>query len=98
MGARKENKQNNTRGSSSSSSSSSSSNSSGSDAPAPTPARPVIPRVLRELQETAPHYYQTLQQYRGDHKRYELEAFWMELRAPNVVHEFLDRSCFAQPE
>ena len=57
-----------------------------------------IPRVLRELQETAPHYYQTLQQYRGDHKRYELEAFWMELRAPNVVHEFLDRSCFAQPE
>ena len=57
-----------------------------------------VPRVLRELQETAPHYYQTLQQYRGDHKRVELEAFWMELRAPDVVHEFLDRSCFEQAE
>ena len=55
-----------------------------------------VPRVLRELQETAPHYYQTLQQYRGDHKRYELEAFWMELRAPDDVHQFLDRSCFEQ--
>ena len=55
-----------------------------------------VPRVLRELQETAPHYYQVLQQYRGDHKRYELEAFWMELRAPDDVHQFLDRSCFAQ--
>ena len=55
-----------------------------------------VPRVLRELQETAPHYYQTLQQYRGVHKRYELEAFWMELRSPDVVHEFLDKACFAQ--
>ena len=57
-----------------------------------------VPRVLRELQETAPHYYQTLQQYRGDHKRYELEAFWMELRSPDVVIGFLDRSCFEQAE
>ena len=29
----------------------------------------MVPRVLRELQETAPHYYATLQGYRGDHKR-----------------------------
>ena len=57
-----------------------------------------VPRVLRELQETAPHYYQTLQQYRGDHKRVELEAFWMELRAPSDVHEFLDFACFEQAE
>ena len=55
-----------------------------------------VPRVLRELQETAPHYYATLQQYRGDHKRFELEAFWMELRAPDVVHNFLDNACFEQ--
>lgn len=53
-----------------------------------------IPRVLRELQETAPHYYSTLQQYRGDHKRVEIEAFWMELRTPAVAMEFMQKFCY----
>ena len=52
-----------------------------------------IPRVLRELQETAPHYYSTLQQYRGDHKRVEIEAFWMELRTPAVAMDFMNKYC-----
>ena len=56
-----------------------------------------IPRVLRELQETAPHYYAYLQQYRGDHKRVELEAFWMELRTPAVAMEFMNKYCY-RPE
>ena len=56
-----------------------------------------IPRVLRELQETAPHYYKTLQQYRGDHKRVEIEAFWMELRTPAVAMEFMTKYCY-KPE
>ena len=56
-----------------------------------------IPRVLRELQETAPHYYATLQQYRGDHKRVEIEAFWMELRTPAVAMGFFEKYCY-KPE
>ena len=56
----------------------------------------MVPRVLRELQDTAPHYYATLQSYRGDHKRVELEAFWMELRSPADVIEFFNKSCFYQ--
>lgn len=53
-----------------------------------------VPRILRELQETAPHYYATLQGYRGDHKRRELEAFWMELRTPEVVNKWISDFCF----
>ena len=53
-----------------------------------------VPRILRELQETAPHYYATLQQYRGDHKRVEIEAFWMELRTPAVVMDWMTTYCF----
>jgi len=53
-----------------------------------------VPRVLRELQETAPHYYATLQQYRGDHKRVELEAFWMELRTPQVAADWMLTYCY----
>ena len=53
-----------------------------------------IPRVLRELQTTAPHYYQTIQQYRGDHKRVEIEAFWMELRTPAVAMNFMNKYCY----
>lgn len=53
-----------------------------------------VPRVLRELQETAPHYYATLQQYSGSHKRLELEAFWMELRTPEVVNDWMLDFCF----
>ena len=54
----------------------------------------MVPRVLRELQETAPHYYATLQGYRGDHKRVELEAFWMELRTPAIVMDWVKTYCF----
>ena len=43
-----------------------------------------VPRVLRELQEVAPHYYRLLNEYNGHHKRIELEAFWMELRTPDT--------------
>ena len=53
-----------------------------------------VPRVLRELQETAPHYYATLQEYRGDHKRIEIEAFWMELRTPQVATDWMLTYCY----
>ena len=54
----------------------------------------MVPRVLRELQDTAPHYYATLQGYRGNHKRVELEAFWMELRSPSVPIDWMKTYCF----
>ena len=53
-----------------------------------------VPRVLRELQETAPHYYAVLQEYRGDHKRIEIEAFWMELRTPQVAADWMLTYCY----
>ena len=53
-----------------------------------------VPRVLRELQEYAPHYYQVLSTYRGSHKRKELEAFWMELRSPDVPIKFFKQFCY----
>ena len=53
-----------------------------------------VPRVLRELQETAPHYYSILQQYPGSHKRNELEAFWMELRAPHIPIQWMRDFCY----
>ena len=53
-----------------------------------------VPRVLRELQETAPHYYAALQQYKGDHKRIEIEAFWMELRTPQVAADWMLTYCY----
>ena len=52
-----------------------------------------MPRILRELQETAPHYYSILSQYQSDHKRYEIEAFWMELRAPETPIRWMDEYC-----
>lgn len=52
-----------------------------------------MPRVLRELQETAPHYYRILNQYRSDHKRMEIEAFWMELREPSIPIQWIDEFC-----
>ena len=55
-----------------------------------------MPRVLRELQETAPHYYSTFQQYKGDHKRIEIEAFWMELRTPQVAADWMATYCYEQ--
>ena len=54
-----------------------------------------VPRILRELQETAPHYYATLMEsYEGSHKRHELEAFWMELRSPEDVFHFFNKYCY----
>ena len=48
------------------------------------------PRMLRRLQEQAPHYAQILNQYRGRDKMMELEAFDMELKpASNVISLFL---------
>jgi len=55
-----------------------------------------LPRVLRELQETAPHYYSILQQYRSDHKRLEIEAFWMELRTPDVPIRWISDFCLEE--
>ena len=63
----------------------------------PVLADKYTPRVLRELQETAPHYYRLLQRYRGDHKRIEMEAFWMELRAPSQVIGLFQKTCYAPP-
>jgi hypothetical protein len=64
----------------------------------PVIADNYVPRVLRELQETAPHYYAVLQEYRGDHKRVELEAFWMELRTPAVVMDWMVTYCFQESD
>ena len=54
-----------------------------------------VPRVLRELQEVAPHYYRILNEYNGDQKRIELEAFWMELRSPKQVYTFFESACYS---
>jgi hypothetical protein len=62
----------------------------------PVIADSKVPRVLRELQEMAPHYYATLQGYRGDHKRLELEAFWMELRSASHVMDWMVTYCFQE--
>ena len=49
------------------------------------------PRMLRNLKNVAPHYYQILQQYRGGDRMIELEAFDMELKTASEVKElFLD--------
>ncbi|MDB4659838.1 hypothetical protein OAE57_02070 [Synechococcus sp. AH-551-C10] len=49
------------------------------------------PRMLRNLKNIAPHYYQILQNYRGGDKMIELEAFDMELKtASEVKNLFID--------
>ncbi len=49
------------------------------------------PRMLRNLKNVAPHYYEILQQYRGGDKMIELEAFDMELKTASEVKElFID--------
>lgn len=49
------------------------------------------PRMIRNLKNVAPHYYQILQQYRGKDRMIELEAFDMELKTASEVKElFLD--------
>lgn len=54
-----------------------------------------LPRMLRELQTLAPHYYRILQQYPDGHKRLEVEAFWMELRAPQVSIDWIKNFCYS---
>ena len=54
-----------------------------------------IPRVLRQLKAYAPHYYNLLENsYRGDHRRYEVEAFWMELQEPHIAHQWMRDYCY----
>lgn len=52
------------------------------------------PSVLRELQDSAPHLYQTLQMYTGRDKLVEAEAFWMMLRSPSLVKEWFTKFCY----
>ena len=54
------------------------------------------PAVLRELQDSAPHLYQTLQMYTGRDKLIEAEAFWMMLRSPTVVKTWFKSFCYSK--
>ena len=51
------------------------------------------PRMLRNLKNVAPHYYQILQQYRGGDRMIELEAFDMELKTASEVKELFLGVC-----
>ena len=51
------------------------------------------PRMLRNLKNVAPHYYQILQQYRGGDRMIELEAFDMELKTASEVKELFFDIC-----
>ena len=51
------------------------------------------PRMLRNLKNVAPHYYQILQQYRGGDKMIELEAFDMELKTASEVKDLFYDVC-----
>ena len=51
------------------------------------------PRMLRNLKNVAPHYYQILQQYRGRDRMIELEAFDMELKTASEVNELFVGVC-----
>ena len=51
------------------------------------------PRMLRNLKNVAPHYYQILQQYRGGDRMIELEAFDMELRTASEVKKLFLGVC-----
>ena len=56
------------------------------------------PRILRGLKEQAPHYAQTLNQYRGRDKMMELEAFDMELKPASEVINLFVRFCSSNDE
>ena len=56
------------------------------------------PRMLRNLKNVAPHYYQILQQYRGEDKMIELEAFDMELKTASEVKELFLEVCSRSDE
>ena len=51
------------------------------------------PRLLRNLKNVAPHYYQILQQYRGRDRMIELEAFDMELKTAAEVKKLFLGVC-----
>ena len=51
------------------------------------------PRMLRNLKNVAPHYYQILQQYRGGDRMIELEAFDMELKTASEVKDLFYDVC-----
>ena len=51
------------------------------------------PRMLRNLKNVAPHYYQILQQYRGGDRMIELEAFDMELKTASEVKQLFLGVC-----
>ena len=51
------------------------------------------PRMLRNLMNVAPHYYQILQQYRGRDRMIELEAFDMELKTAAEVKKLFLGVC-----
>ena len=51
------------------------------------------PRMIRNLKNVAPHYYQILQQYRGGDRMIELEAFDMELKTASEVKELFLNVC-----
>jgi len=53
----------------------------------------LYPRMLRNLKNVAPHYYQILQQYRGRDRMIELEAFDMELQTAAEVKELFFDVC-----
>lgn len=55
------------------------------------------PRILRELQTKAPHYYEILEtSYHGGDYIIEAESFWMELQHPDLVLELFHTACFLE--
>lgn len=56
-----------------------------------------LPRVLRNMQTLAPHYYTIVtQSYNSDSQRLELEAFDMELQEPQLVMDTFNQICYRQ--
>jgi hypothetical protein len=54
------------------------------------------PRLLRGLKGQAPHYAEILNQYKGEDKLLELEAFDMELKTAREVKELFVNLCMQQ--
>ena len=53
-----------------------------------------VPRIARELQTFAPQSWQTLDLYPIEKQRAEIEAFWMELREPEFVMQWVRDFCY----
>ena len=56
------------------------------------------PRILRNLKNLAPHYYEILQEYRSGDMLVELEAFDMELKTASEVKEIFFATCNSNDE